>query len=88
MYALVSLLLLAITLWVFAVKRAGASIHQNALRTLIRAPLRFFTKTDATVTTTLFSQYLNLIDMELPEAKLNTLFCVSLIYLKTIGNLQ
>ncbi|PGG97403.1 hypothetical protein AJ79_09215 [Helicocarpus griseus UAMH5409] len=73
---LISLLLLAITLWLVAVKRAGANIHQDALQTLIRAPLRFFTGTDTGVITNLFSQDLNLIDTELPEATLNTLFCV------------
>lgn len=88
MCALISLLLLAITLWVVAVKRAGANIHQDALRTVIRAPLRFFTKTDTGVVTNLFSQDLNLIDTELPEATLNTLFCVSLLSLKMIGSLQ
>ncbi|KAF2804997.1 uncharacterized protein BDZ99DRAFT_397241 [Mytilinidion resinicola] len=74
--ALVSLLLLAITLWVVVIKRAGANIHQEALRTLIRAPLNFFTKTDTGVVTNLFSQDLNLIDTELPEATLNVLFCI------------
>jgi len=83
-FALVSLLLLAITLWVFAIKRAGANLHQDALRTLIRAPLRFFTKTDTGVITNLFSQDLNLIDTELPDATLNTLFCVSVLSLHTI----
>ncbi|KAH7371052.1 P-loop containing nucleoside triphosphate hydrolase protein [Pyrenochaeta sp. MPI-SDFR-AT-0127] len=73
---LISLLLLAITLWVFAIERAGANLHQDALQTLLRAPLRFFTTTDTGVVTNLFSQDLNLIDTELPEATLNTLFCV------------
>jgi ABC-type multidrug transport system fused ATPase/permease subunit len=44
----------------------------------MRAPLAFFTKTDTGVVTNLFSQDLNLIDTELPEATLNTLFSVSL----------
>ena len=74
---MMSLLLLAIMLWVVAVKRAGASIHQEALTTLIRAPLYFFTTTDTGVVTNLFSQDLNLIDTELPEATLDTLFSVS-----------
>lgn len=57
-------------------KKAGASLHQQALHTLIRASLSFFTNTDTGVVTNLFSQDLNLIDTELPEATLNTLFCV------------
>jgi ABC-type multidrug transport system fused ATPase/permease subunit len=72
-------MLLGITLWVVGIKKAGANIHHEALRTLIRAPLHFFTTTDTGVITNLFSQDLNLIDTELPEATLNTLFCVSSI---------
>ncbi|KAJ5803205.1 ABC multidrug transporter [Penicillium pulvis] len=77
MCAMVALLLLGITLFIVSVKKAGAVLHQDALRTLIRAPLSFFTKTDTGVVTNLFSQDLNLIDTELPDATLNTLFCVS-----------
>lgn len=73
----ISLLISAIVLWVLAIKKAGANIHQEALRTLIRAPLRFFTNTDTGVVTNLFSQDLNLIDTELPEATLDTLLHVS-----------
>lgn len=76
--AMISLLLLGIALFITSVKRAGARLHQDALRTLMRAPLAFFTKTDTGVVTNLFSQDLNLIDTELPDATLNTLFCVSL----------
>lgn len=75
---MISLLLLGIVLFISSVKRAGARLHQDALRTLMRAPLSFFTKTDTGVVTNLFSQDLNLIDTELPDATLNTLFCVSL----------
>jgi len=75
--AVISLLLLAIALFIVAIKKAGANLHQEALTTLVRAPLRFFTSTDTGVVTNLFSQDLNLIDTELPNALLNTLFCVS-----------
>lgn len=75
--ALVSLLGLAITIFIASVKKAGANLHYSALRTLIRAPLGFFTKTDTGVITNLFSQDLNLIDTELPNALINTLYCVS-----------
>ncbi|KAJ8120690.1 hypothetical protein ONZ43_g2663 [Nemania bipapillata] len=74
--ALISLLLLGICLFIVSVKRAGANVHRDALRTLMRAPLRFFTVTDSGAVTNLFSQDLNLIDTELPNALLNTLFCV------------
>ncbi|RYP55071.1 hypothetical protein DL769_010249 [Monosporascus sp. CRB-8-3] len=75
---LISLLLLGIAILIVSVKRSGANLHRDALRTLIRAPLRFFTATDTGVVTNLFSQDLNLIDTELPTALLNTLFCVFL----------
>lgn len=77
--ATISLLLLAIGLYIVSVKKAGANLHHDALRTLIRAPLRFFTSTDTGVITNLFSQDLNLIDTELPNALLNTMFCVCLL---------
>ncbi|KAI0505431.1 putative ABC multidrug transporter [Xylaria bambusicola] len=74
--ATISLLLLGISIFIISVRRAGANVHQDALRTLIRAPLSFFTVTDTGVVTNLFSQDLNLIDTELPNALLNTLFCI------------
>lgn len=74
--ALTSLLLLGIVLLLYAVKRAGAHLHQEALESLLQAPLRFFTKTDTGVVTNLFSQDLNLIDTELPDSLLSTLFCI------------
>ncbi|KAI1180557.1 putative ABC multidrug transporter [Nemania sp. FL0916] len=73
---LISLLSLGITIKVIAIKRTGANLHQDALRTLVRAPLSFFTTTDTGVVTNLFSQDLNLIDTELPNALLDTMFCV------------
>ncbi|TVY84375.1 ABC transporter FUM19 [Lachnellula suecica] len=72
--AIISLFLLAIAIFIVSVERAGANIHLEALHTLIRAPLRFFTATDTGVIINLFSQDLNLIDTELPNALLNTLF--------------
>ncbi|KAJ4994634.1 ABC transporter [Colletotrichum sp. SAR 10_66] len=75
--AMLSLLLLGILIFIVSVKRAGANLHQETLRTLIHAPLHYITRTDAGVITNLFSQDLNLIDTELPDALLNTLFCLS-----------
>ncbi|KAG9688401.1 putative ABC multidrug transporter, partial [Aureobasidium melanogenum] len=71
---LISLLLLAIVIFVVSVQKVGANIHKDALQTLIRAPLSFFTGTDTGVVTNLFSQDLNLVDTELPNALLNFLF--------------
>ncbi|RBR06588.1 uncharacterized protein FIESC28_10983 [Fusarium coffeatum] len=74
---LISLLLLGICIFIIFVKRAGASLHHDALQTLTQAPLRFFTTTDTGVVTNLFSQDLNLVDTELPSALLSTLFSVA-----------
>ncbi|SPJ78957.1 related to multidrug resistance protein [Fusarium torulosum] len=73
---LISLLLLGITIFIIFIKKAGANLHHDALRTLIHAPLRFFTTTDTGVVTNFFSQDLNLVDTELPSALLSTLFSV------------
>ncbi|CAI7648203.1 unnamed protein product [Penicillium palitans] len=74
--ALISLFLFGIAILIVSVERAGASLHQDALQTLVQAPLSFFTNTDTGVVTNLFSQDLNLIDTELPSATLNTFFSV------------
>lgn len=50
---------------------SGAKLHQEALRTVINAPLKFFTTTDTGVVTNLFSQDMTLIDGELPMALVN-----------------
>ncbi|OAP62557.1 ABC transporter [Fonsecaea erecta] len=71
---LLSMVVLAYLVWVLAVRRAGANLHREVLRTLTRAPLRFLTTTDQGVITNLFSQDLNLVDTELPNALLNTLY--------------
>ncbi|KAJ8118405.1 hypothetical protein OPT61_g603 [Boeremia exigua] len=74
---LIALVLLGIAIFVTSVKKVGASLHSEALNTLVRAPLSFFTTTDMGVITNLFSQDLNLIDTELPEATLNTIVTLS-----------
>ena len=74
---MISLFLLGCSIWIVSIKRAGANLHDDILKTLFRAPLRFFTETDIGVTTNLFSQDLNLIDTELPDATVSTLFSVS-----------
>ena len=50
---------------------SGASLHKEALHTVLHAPLSFFTNTDVGVITTLFSQDMGLIDNELPIALTN-----------------
>ncbi|KAI1141429.1 ABC multidrug transporter [Hypoxylon sp. FL0543] len=69
--SLLSLLALAILIYITAITRSGTSLHHDALRTLIHAPLSFFTGTDQGVITNLFSQDLSLVDNELPRALFN-----------------
>ena len=73
-----ALILLGFILFVVSVKRVGAGLHQDALRTLVGAPLGFFTRTDTGIVTNLFSQDLNLVDTELPDSVLSTLYAVSI----------
>lgn len=53
------------------IMQTGSVLHQQALRTVISAPLKFLTKTDAGVVTNLFSQDMTLVDGDLPLAILN-----------------
>ncbi|OTA90463.1 hypothetical protein M434DRAFT_77909 [Hypoxylon sp. CO27-5] len=74
--SMLSLLFLAVLLYITAITRSGISLHHDALRTLIHAPLSFFTTTDQGVITNLFSQDLSLVDNELPNALLNVIYAV------------
>ncbi|KAF4635233.1 hypothetical protein G7Y89_g2874 [Cudoniella acicularis] len=53
------------------IRVSGARLHNEALSTVINAPLSFFTSTDIGILANLFSQDLNLIDGELPLAFVN-----------------
>ncbi|KAI1382741.1 P-loop containing nucleoside triphosphate hydrolase protein [Hypoxylon trugodes] len=68
---LVSLLLVCLTCFRTMIQVSGARLHKEALKTVINAPLSFFTTTDTGVTTNLFSQDMTLIDGELPQSCLN-----------------
>ncbi|KAI0839686.1 ABC multidrug transporter [Hypoxylon sp. FL0890] len=72
--SMLSLFVLAVLLYITVITRSGISLHHDALRTLIHAPLSFFTKTDQGVITNLFSQDLSLVDNELPIALLNVIY--------------
>ncbi|KAI1208571.1 ABC multidrug transporter [Annulohypoxylon truncatum] len=74
--AMLSLIWLGVLLYITVLTRSGVSLHHAALRTLIHAPLRFFTTTDQGIITNLFSQDLSLIDNELPSALLNVIYMV------------
>ncbi|KAB5582941.1 ABC transporter [Coniochaeta sp. 2T2.1] len=53
------------------IELSGAALHKTALRTVIAAPLRFFTTTDSGIITNLFSQDFTIIDGELPMSLIN-----------------
>lgn len=84
-YSLLSCLRLASTMISIAIgnlsiaKISGLSLHLDAIRTVIAAPLRFFTKTDVGIVTNLFSQDMSLIDDELPLSLLNTVAMVWIV---------
>ncbi|KMP02660.1 canalicular multispecific organic anion transporter 1 [Coccidioides immitis RMSCC 2394] len=54
------------------VPKSGEAFHLTLLKTVLSAPMSFFSTTDTGVTINRFSQDLQLIDMELPVAALNT----------------
>ncbi|SPN96674.1 related to multidrug resistance protein [Cephalotrichum gorgonifer] len=70
---LVWVFLIGTAVLVSLVKISGNAMHAGALRTVITAPLTFFTTTDIGVVTNLFSQDMTIIDGELPMALLNML---------------
>lgn len=64
----------AVIVLISLVTLSGTTMHANALRTVVTAPLSFFTSTDIGVVTNLFSQDMTIIDGELPLALLNMIF--------------
>ncbi|KAL8747798.1 MAG: hypothetical protein Q9190_000370 [Brigantiaea leucoxantha] len=70
----VGLASLVISCWqiiVTMVPQSGKKFHQGLLRTVLAAPMSFFSTTDIGITLNRFSQDLQLIDMDLPLAALN-----------------
>lgn len=68
---LLSGIVAAITVLYTIIRRSGANLHEQALTTVIDAPLRFLTTEDTGVLTNYFSQDITLIDGELPIALIN-----------------
>ena len=68
------LLVVAVMILISLVTLSGTALHSNALKTVLTAPLSFFTNTDIGVVTNLFSQDMMIIDSELPLALLNMVF--------------
>ncbi|KUJ06202.1 P-loop containing nucleoside triphosphate hydrolase protein [Mollisia scopiformis] len=71
-FALVSLIISCWQLIITMVPRSGENFHLVLLKTVLNAPMSFFSSTDTGITTNRFSQDLMLIDMELPLSALNT----------------
>ncbi|KAF6809553.1 ABC multidrug transporter [Colletotrichum sojae] len=73
---LLSLLAGGVALIIWMTTSSGRVLHQQALQTVIHAPLSFFTTTDSGVVTNLFSQDMTLIDNELPMSLLNAVIAL------------
>ena len=86
--AVLGLISLVISCWqiiITMVPRSGQNFHHRLLKTVLDAPLSFFSTTDTGVTLNRFSQDLQLIDMDLPIAALNfftaSVLCIAQIIL-------
>ena len=69
--SLASLGLMCLVCLTSLISASGTRLHDEALHTVIRAPLKFLTSTDTGVVTNLFSQDMTLIDGELPLSLVN-----------------
>lgn len=67
----ISLLFMSLICFRTMVHQSGSRLHQDALNTVISAPLSFFSKTDTGSITNLFSQDMTLVDGRLPMALTN-----------------
>lgn len=67
----ISLLFMSLICFRTMVHQSGSRLHQDALNTVISAPLRFFSRTDTGTITNLFSQDMTLVDGRLPMALTN-----------------
>ncbi|KAK3311692.1 P-loop containing nucleoside triphosphate hydrolase protein [Chaetomium strumarium] len=89
----VAIVCLFISCWqmiVTMVPLSGEKFHFALLKTVLSAPLSFFVNTDSGETINRFSQDLQLIDMELPTAALNTfatfVLCIAQMALIGVGS--
>ncbi|KAK4669961.1 uncharacterized protein QC763_207550 [Podospora pseudopauciseta] len=74
--ALMSLFLSALVVFTSMITISGARLHLETLRTVINAPLKFFTTTDTGIVTNLFSQDMTLVDGQLPMALVNLILYI------------
>ncbi|KAE8360003.1 P-loop containing nucleoside triphosphate hydrolase protein [Aspergillus caelatus] len=75
MLGAVGMLCLIVGCWqmiITMVPRSGENFHRKLLSTVLSAPMLYFSKTDSGAILNRFSQDLQLIDMELPVAAINT----------------
>ncbi|KAM0464545.1 hypothetical protein ACHAPV_002375 [Trichoderma viride] len=79
-FSLASIGTICAILFISMTAQSGTALHHQTLRTVIGAPLRFFTTVDAGIVTNLFSQDISLVDVELPQALLNVMaeLCMSI----------
>ncbi|KAK3360588.1 ABC transporter [Lasiosphaeria hispida] len=89
----VAIVCLFVSCWqmiITMVPRSGENFHLALLKTVLSAPMSFFVTTDSGVTLNRFSQDLQLIDMELPIAALNTfttfILCIAQMILIGLGS--
>ena len=84
---LASLCLSCWKLIITMVPQSGGNFHQGLLKTVLAAPMSFFSTTDIGTTLNRFSQDLQLIDMDLPLSALNcfTAFVLCLAQIILIG---
>ena len=82
---LVSLIISCWQIIITMVPQSGGNFHHRLLKTVLAAPMTFFSTTDTGVTLNRFSQDLQLIDMDLPLSALNFvaafILCVAQIIL-------
>ncbi|KAK3898910.1 hypothetical protein C8A05DRAFT_37494 [Staphylotrichum tortipilum] len=74
LFQMITLFSLFETAWVCftsMISISGAALHKEVLRTVINAPLKFFSTSDTGVVVNLFSQDMTLIDGQLPQALIN-----------------
>ncbi|KAK5651320.1 hypothetical protein OQA88_12616 [Cercophora sp. LCS_1] len=94
MFGGVAIVCLFLSCWqmiITMVPRSGEKFHFELLKTVLSAPMSFFVNTDTGVTLNRFSQDLQLIDMELPVAALNTfttfILCIAQMALIGVGSI-
>jgi len=90
MLGVVAMLALILGCWqmiITMVPKSGENFHRKLLTTVLSAPMLFFSTTDSGAILNRFSQDLQLIDMELPIAAINTVatFFLCLAQMALIG---